>query len=128
LLQRLETYEGVLIVTTNAGDRIDSAFQRRMDVVVEFRPPDAAERWTIWQLHLAATHAIDAALLREVASRCMLTGGQIRNAVLHASLLALDDGGVVTSAHLEAAVQREYRKAGAVCPLRRSVALSVVRE
>jgi hypothetical protein len=127
LLQRLETYEGILIVTTNTGDRIDSAFQRRMDVVIDFRPPDATERWTIWQLHLPATHTIDPALLREVAGRCTLTGGQIRNAVLHASLLALDEGGVVTSAHVEAAVQREYRKAGAVCPLRRTSAASVVR-
>src|SRR5207248_2214342 len=44
LLQRLEAFEGILIVTTNAGDRIDAAFQRRVDVVVEFRTPDAAER------------------------------------------------------------------------------------
>lgn len=120
LLQRLETFEGILIVTTNASDRIDSAFQRRMDVVVDFHLPEAAERWVIWQLHLPPTHAIDFSLLREVAGRCTLTGGQIRNAVLHASLLALDDGGVITSRHLEAAVQREYRKAGGVCPLRRN--------
>ena len=118
LLQRLETFEGILLVTTNAGDRIDGAFQRRMDVVVEFRPPEVAERWTIWQLHLPPAHEIDFALLQEIAGRCVLTGGQIRNAVLHASLLGLNDGGVVTSAHLEAAVQREYRKVGASCPLR----------
>jgi hypothetical protein len=119
LLQRLEAFEGILIVTTNASESIDSAFQRRIDVVVHFRPPEAAERWSIWQLHLPTHHTIDDALLREVAGRCALTGGQIRNAVLHASTLALDDGQVITSAHLEAAVQREYRKAGAVCPLRR---------
>jgi hypothetical protein len=59
-------------------------------------------------------------VLEEVAHRCALTGGQIRNAVVHASLLALDDGEVVTAGHLECAVQREYRKAGAVCPLRPS--------
>ena len=43
LLQRLESFEGILIVTTNASSRIDDAFQRRMDVVVDFRPPDVAE-------------------------------------------------------------------------------------
>jgi hypothetical protein len=118
LLQRLESFEGILIVTTNAGERIDDAFRRRMDVVVEFRAPDPAERWQIWALHLPQTHAVDAALLEDVASRCALTGGQIRNAVLHASLLALDDGGTVTSAHVLAAVEREYRKGGDVCPLR----------
>jgi SpoVK/Ycf46/Vps4 family AAA+-type ATPase len=127
LLQRLESFEGILIVTTNANNHIDSAFQRRMDVVVDFHPPEAAERWAIWQLHLPPTHAIDSSLLREVAGRCTLTGGQIRNAVLHASLLGLNDGAIVTSAHLEAAVQREYRKAGAVCPLRRPSAASLNR-
>jgi hypothetical protein len=120
LLQRLESFEGILIVTTNAGERIDSAFRRRMDVVVEFRPPDASERWTIWQLHLPEHHTIESQLLREIASRCVLTGGQIRNVALHASLLALADGGLITNGHLEAAVQREYRKLGSVCPLRQS--------
>ncbi len=120
LLQRLESFEGILIVTTNASNRIDDAFQRRMDVVVDFRLPDVAERWTIWQLHLPVVHAIDLSFLREVAVRCVLTGGQIRNAVLHASLLGLNEGGMMTTAHLETAVQREYRKMGAVCPLRSS--------
>jgi DNA polymerase III delta prime subunit len=128
LLQRLETFEGILIVTTNAADRIDSAFQRRMDVIVDFRPPDAAERWTIWQMHLPEVHAVAPSLLREVAARCTLTGGQIRNAVLHTSLLALSDGGIVTSSHLQSAVQREYRKMGAVCPLRHASTLAAVGE
>jgi hypothetical protein len=118
LLQRLETYEGIVLVTTNASDRIDSAFQRRMDVIIDFRAPEAAERWIIWQLHLPASHVLPGELMDEVAFRCALTGGQIRNAVLHASLLALSDGGLVTRKHLVAAVQREYRKTGAVCPLR----------
>lgn len=118
LLQRLESFEGILIVTTNAGDRIDGAFQRRMDVVINFVPPSPSERWAIWQLHLPVNHAIDYSLLEEVAGRCKLNGGEIRNAALHASLLALDNGGIVTSAYLEAAIEREYRKSGGVCPLR----------
>jgi len=56
--------------------------------------------------------------MNEVATRCVLGGGQIRNAVLHASLLALDAGRIVDTQLVEAAVRREYRKAGAVCPLR----------
>jgi hypothetical protein len=120
LLQRLESFEGILIVTTNAGERIDDAFRRRMDVVVEFRPPDALERWQIWDLHLPAKHEVDERFLEEVSTRCALTGGQIRNAVLHASLLALDDGRAVTSLDLRASVEREYRKSGDLCPLRGS--------
>jgi len=123
LLQRLESFEGILIVTTNASERIDRAFQRRMDVVIDFHPPDAAERWSIWQLHLPATHTIGEELLQELAERCELSGGQIRNAVLHASLLALNDAGSLRSSHLEAAVQREYRKMGSICPMRWQLSL-----
>jgi AAA+ superfamily predicted ATPase len=119
LLQRLEHYQGIVVVTTNAGQYIDTAFQRRMDVVVHFVPPQAQERLHIWQLHLPATHAVDWAYLEEVAVRCSLTGGQIRNAALHAILLAVHDGShVVNRMHLEQAMRSEYRKAGAICPLR----------
>lgn len=118
LLQRLESFEGIVIVTTNAQDHIDSAFQRRMDVVVEFHPPDRLERLALWQLHLPDGHQVADTMLFELAHRCQLSGGQIRNAVLHASLLALGDGKPIRSEHLEAAVLREYRKSGHVCPLR----------
>lgn len=118
LLQRLETFEGILIVTTNAGDRIDRAFARRMDIVINFPTPDVQQRWNIWQLHLPEVHSVQYSLLEEVAQRCEMTGGQIRNAILHASLMALNNGGVINSAHLETAVKREYQKSGAVCPLR----------
>ena len=117
LLQRLEAYEGILLITTNAANHIDDAFERRMDVVVNFRVPEAANRWEIWNIHLPESHQIDASLLREVARRCELTGGHIRNAVLHATVLALDVGGKIQTAHLEQGVLREYEKSGQICPL-----------
>jgi hypothetical protein len=89
-----------------------------MDVIVDFHAPDIAERLAIWQLHLPENHCVPENFLREVAHRCSLTGGQIRNAVLHTALLASADSGVIGAAVLEAAIQREYRKRGAVCPLR----------
>ena len=119
LLQRFESYEGILLVTTNARvGRIDSAFERRMDVTVEFHPPDAEERWTLWNLHLPHRREVNEDFLGEIASRCEFTGGQIRNATLHAALLALDNGGTVSTAAVEAAVRREYVKQGGTCPLR----------
>ena len=122
LLQRLETFEGILVVTTNAADRIDAAFQRRMDVVVDFRAPDAAERWAIWQ-PAPARRRTPSTTRCSTRSRCAARSPAARSATpsLHASLLALDDGGALGSAHLEAAVRREYRKAGGVCPLRPAV-------
>jgi hypothetical protein len=71
---------------------------------------------------------VDASLLGELASRCVMTGGQIRNAALHASVLALDRGEPINSRHLESAVQREYRKTGGVCPLRRTTASFAARQ
>jgi hypothetical protein len=118
LLQRLEVFDGVVVVTTNAGERIDPGFRRRIDVVVQFRMPDAADRWALWHLHLPYEHDVDTYFLEEVAARCTLTGGQIRNAVLHASLLAVERARPVGTVELEDAVRREYRKAGAACPLR----------
>ena len=128
LLQRIESFEGILIVTTNAGNRIDGAFQRRMDVVVEFRQPEPAERYAIWRLHLPQEHGIESALLSNISGCCALNGGQIRNAVLHASLLALSNGGKLTSTYLISAIQREYRKMGAACPLQRTTSLSMKSE
>jgi SpoVK/Ycf46/Vps4 family AAA+-type ATPase len=117
LLQRLESFEGILIVTTNAAQRVDEAFQRRMDAVIVFGMPEPEERLAIWQAHLPAAHRLEPTELEEVAYACALSGGQIRNAARYAGLLALESARSIDRAHLTAALQREYRKAGAVCPL-----------
>ncbi len=117
LLQRLESYEGIILVTTNASQRIDQAFIRRLDVVVDFVLPEAGERCLLWQIHLPPDHAIDESFLERVVQRCKLSGGQIRNTALHASLLALHEQRPVAEEDLGAALQREYRKAGHPFPL-----------
>jgi hypothetical protein len=118
LLQRLETYQGIVLVTTNLGENIDQAFLRRMDVVVNFLPPQAQERLRIWELHLPVNHAIPCDYLQEIAVRCALTGGQIRNAAQHSALAALSErASAVASHHLDAAILGEYRKVGAVSPM-----------
>lgn len=118
LLQRIESFEGILLVTTNAADRIDRAFARRMDVVVNFRAPDEWQRYGILSLHLGNTHEIDEEWLQDAARRCSLSGGQWRNVATQARLLALQDGRDITADHLYAALTREYRKTGGLCPLR----------
>lgn len=117
LLQRLEYYEGILLVTSNAVNRIDDAFQRRMDVYVEFTPPAAVERYAIWLLHLPPDHAVDDAFLHLVATRCNLSGGQIRNAALHCTVLAVEYDQPVNQTFVLQAVAREYQKMGASSPL-----------
>ena len=117
LLQRLETFDGVLVVTTNAPDRIDTAFARRMDLTLDFALPDAPMRHSLWQAHLPPGHQVGSTTLEEIARRCALSGGQIRNAALHAALLGLrQQAGGIGGSELLAALQREYRRAGQHCP------------
>jgi hypothetical protein len=117
LLQRFESFSGIVLVTSNAASRIDAAFLRRIDVTVDFLPPNPEQRWLIWESHLPTEHQISDQLLIDIARRCPLTGGVIRNATLHASLLALDDGVPVADRHLLVALRREYRRAGGTCPI-----------
>jgi ATPase family associated with various cellular activities (AAA) len=117
LLQRLETYTGIALITTNLGNAIDSAFRRRMDAVVKFHLPDGNQRWELWAVHLPQGHQVSQATLMRISMRYALTGGQIRNASVHATLLALDRGSsCVDDGDLVAAIQLEYRKAGASFP------------
>jgi hypothetical protein len=118
LLQRLENYQGIVLITSNAAENIDPAFQRRMDMAIGFLPPEAEERRQIWQLHLSSQHEVDYDLLLDVAQRCAMNGGQIRNAAQQATLFAMEDNhGTICDWHLRAAIEIEYRKAGALSPL-----------
>jgi hypothetical protein len=113
LLQRLETYDGICIVTTNLGAQIDPAFRRRMDVVTRFHLPDPEQRWRLWNLHLPPEHRLERETIEEAALRYSLSGGQIRNAALYAALSAIGRQGQVERADLLAGIELEHRKAGA---------------
>ncbi len=118
LLQRIEQFSGIILITSNDADRIDGAFTRRMDAVIDFAAPDELRRQDMLNRMLGET-TISAGLLHDIACRCALTGGQLRNVVLHARLLALDAGGPISDAQLRAAIEREYKKTNSPCPLRR---------
>ncbi len=117
LLQRLEHYQGIVLVTTNLSENIDKAFQRRMDIVIPFYQPQMDQRLQIFYLHLPNLHHIEHGFLSNVAKFCVLTGGQIRNVCLHATLMALEENNQVANAHLEAALRSEYQKNGGTYPL-----------
>jgi hypothetical protein len=63
-------------------------------------------------------HKVSAWLIDDVACRCVLTGGQLRNVALHARLLAMERDSGLDDAALRGAIEREYRKTGAFCPLK----------
>lgn len=116
LLQRIESFDGILVATTNAFDRIDPAFLRRFDAVVEFPLPEPHVRLALWRRHLPADHAVADSRLEEIAAKCALSGGAIRNAALHATLLSLDRDAALSDATFLEAIRREYRRASMGCP------------
>ena len=115
LLQRLEDFDGVVILTSNHPDAIDPAFLRRIRFKPHFPPPEVAERARLWQVMIPADAPQDADLkLRDLASDWELTGGQIQNAVLRAAVWARDADAKLSYALLAKAGEREYKDAGRV--------------
>ncbi len=115
LLQKMEEYEGVVILATNFRKNMDDAFVRRMHFTVEFPFPSKQHRLRIWEKIWPDETPRSAELdLRFMAHNFEITGGNIRNVALAASFLAADDGQRVTMAHLIHATRREYQKMGKV--------------
>lgn len=113
LLQRMERFDGLAILTTNLRANLDDAFTRRIDVIVDFPMPQEEAREALWRMHLPARLPQAADLdLAFMARRFQLSGGNIRNICMTAAYLAAEDGGGVSMAHLIRATEREYRKLG----------------
>lgn len=113
LLQRMETFDGLAILATNLRANIDEAFTRRLDVIVDFPMPDAAQRTRLWDRSLGRHLRRAADLDLEFLGRSFeLAGGGIRSAAVTAAYLAAADHGTVLMRHLVIAVHREYRKLG----------------
>jgi SpoVK/Ycf46/Vps4 family AAA+-type ATPase len=117
LLQRMERYDGVVLLATNLRENMDDAFTRRLRLVVEFPFPDAAGRASIWRSHLRATAPIESDVDTDaLAAAYPLTGAGIRNAVLTAAFAAAEDGGPIGLAHLRHGIRREYENLGKLWP------------
>jgi hypothetical protein len=109
LLQRMEAYRGLAILTTNLKDTVDRAFLRRIRFIVQFPFPDAAQRVEIWRgvfPKATPTTGLDADRLAQLN----LSGGNIRNVAINAAFLAADAGEPVRMAHLLRAARNEYTK------------------
>jgi hypothetical protein len=118
LLQRLESFDGIALMTTNLRANIDEAFTRRLDLVVDFPFPDAEQRLALWRHCLARVPGAEdaAAELKELAAGFELAGGAIRSAVVTAAYLAAGRDETVTGRDLLEGARREYRKAGRLVP------------
>lgn len=113
LLQKMEEYDGVVILATNLRKNMDDAFVRRLHVAIEFPFPEEADRLRIWR----KVFPEEAPLAEDVdteflARQFKLAGGNIRNIALLAAFLAAEDGNVIQMAHVVRAIKREYQKLG----------------
>ncbi len=109
LLQRMETYRGLAILTTNHKAALDPAFQRRLRFVVHFPFPDVTQREAIWRGIFPEATPLDKLDHAKIA-RLNVAGGNIRNIALSAAFLAADSGTPVTMAHLLHAAHIEAAK------------------
>jgi len=110
LLQRMESYDGITILTSNGRGRFDDAFSRRFDAILSFPLPGPEERRALWLAHLGPEHNVNNGQLNLLSAVAELTGGQIRNAVLRAAVDAAQEGMSIQYCHLLAGVASEFRK------------------
>ncbi|MGH9067483.1 MAG: ATP-binding protein [Acidimicrobiales bacterium] len=116
LLQRMETFDGLAVLSTNLAANVDEAFARRLDALIEFPMPDVDQRLALWERCLTPgvprAEDLDLAFC---AKAFELSGGNIRSIALGAAYLASDGERAVTMGDLIRSVQREYRKLGRLC-------------
>ena len=110
LLQRMETYRGLAILTTNFRAALDKAFARRLRFVVEFPFPGYDERLAIWARVFPRQALLAPGVDPVVLARLGVAGGAIRNIALNAAFLAAEDGGPIGMAHLARAAEAECDK------------------
>ncbi len=115
LLQRLEEHDGMVILTTNYPDAIDTAFMRRIRFKPDFPSPEVEERDKLWAVMIPKSAPQESDLkLRHLAEDYELTGGQIQNAVIRAAVWAAERGIPVSHELLDQAAEREYKDMGRI--------------
>lgn len=113
LLQRMESFDGIAVLTTNLRANLDEAFTRRLDVIADFPVPDAAQRLALWERCLGdRLPRADDLDLGFCADRFELAGGSIRACAVTAAYDAAAAGAPLAMEQLVTAVAQEYRKLG----------------
>lgn len=113
LLQKMEEYEGLVIMATNLRENMDDAFTRRIRFMVEFPFPDETGRQKIWQTHFPQEAPLSEQIDFEYLSRELkIAGGSIKNIVLNSAFLAAEKGGVISMEHILHGAKREFEKIG----------------
>jgi hypothetical protein len=112
LLQRLEAYDGLVVLATNLQRNIDQAFLRRISVAIDFVLPERAERRAIWAMAFPAAAPVSDLDIEFLARQFKVSGGIIHNAALGAAFLAAEEGANIGMSHVVLALKREFQKLG----------------
>lgn len=112
ILQRIEQYDGMVILASNFINNIDEAFMRRMKYVVEFQMPDSSTRKEIWKSGFSREIPLDDIDYDYLADNIELSGGHIKNIIINAAFLAAKDNTAVNMTHILKSTQNEYYKLG----------------
>ena len=116
LLQKMDEYDGIVMLATNLRKNMDEAFSRRMHFALEFPIPEEADRYRIWKSMFPPEVPLAKDIDLEFMSRQFkITGGNIKNIALGAAFLAAEDGGCINTENLVRATKREYQKMGKLC-------------
>jgi len=114
LLQRMEAFSGITILTTNFDSAIDDAFRRRLAFRLTFPLPERQERQRLWRAVIPPPALGEDVNFGELAERFEMSGGYIKNAALRAAYLAAADGARIAMRHLLKAAAAEYVSMGKV--------------
>ena len=112
LLQRMETYEGISILTTNLGTGIDQAFKRRLRFRLHFDLPGAEEREVLWKSMVPPGCKVETVDWGFLAKKWEMSGAIIRNAMVRAAFLAADRGTALSDELLQQAARAELMELG----------------
>lgn len=113
LLQRMESYDGIVILATNLHANMDEAFTRRLQFVVDFPFPDQSQREAIWKvLFPAEAPCAEQIDFHYFAEHFRLAGGNIRNVIVYAAFLAASEHKPISHRYLIHGIRRELRKMG----------------
>jgi hypothetical protein len=116
LLQRLESFDGITILTSNSRARFDNAFFRRLDAILDFPPPGPEQRRELWLSHLGKHHKLSSRSINKLAATTDLAGGHIRNVVLTAAVQARSQGRAIEYGDVLVGLGMELRKLGKPVP------------
>ena len=116
LLQRIEDYHGLVVLSTNLKSNMDEAFARRFQSVIRFPMPDAEQRERLWRETFSPSCVFEDGLdMKALAAKYEMSGGSILNVVQYASLMAMSRGeNLIRKADALEGIRREFQKEGKV--------------